>query len=90
MIIINDVMAYMFGFFFGRTPLIKLSPKKTWEGYLGGGVATVLMGLLVRSRAIFRGQEDVKCDLVVSGCRVKVVSFFCRFVCVYWARFGVC
>ena len=38
MIIINDVMAYMFGFFLGRTPLIKLSPKKTWEGYLGGGV----------------------------------------------------
>lgn len=48
MIIINDVMAYMFGFFFGRTPLIKLSPKKTWEGYVGGGAATVLMGLLVR------------------------------------------
>ncbi|XP_043237223.1 phosphatidate cytidylyltransferase, photoreceptor-specific-like isoform X2 [Amphibalanus amphitrite] len=47
MIIINDVMAYMFGFFFGRTPLIKLSPKKTWEGYLGGGFATVLMGLLL-------------------------------------------
>lgn len=43
MIIINDVMAYMFGFFLGKTPLIKLSPKKTWEGYLGGGFATVLM-----------------------------------------------
>jgi CDP-diglyceride synthetase len=26
------VQAYIFGFFFGRTPLIKLSPKKTWEG----------------------------------------------------------
>ncbi|XP_037069536.1 phosphatidate cytidylyltransferase, photoreceptor-specific-like isoform X2 [Pollicipes pollicipes] len=47
MIIINDVMAYMFGFFFGRTPLIQLSPKKTWEGFIGGGVATVLMGLLM-------------------------------------------
>jgi len=32
MVVINDVMAYMFGFFFGKTPLIKLSPKKTWEG----------------------------------------------------------
>ena len=31
MVVINDVMAYMFGFFMGRTPLIKLSPKKTWE-----------------------------------------------------------
>uniref|UniRef100_A0A1A9VN35 Phosphatidate cytidylyltransferase n=1 Tax=Glossina austeni TaxID=7395 RepID=A0A1A9VN35_GLOAU len=46
MIICNDVMAYMFGFFFGKTPLIKLSPKKTWEGFIGGGFATVLFGLL--------------------------------------------
>jgi len=45
MVIINDVMAYMFGFFMGRTPLIKLSPKKTWEGFIGGGVATVVMSL---------------------------------------------
>ena len=30
MVVINDVMAYMFGFFFGKTPLIQLSPKKTW------------------------------------------------------------
>ncbi|XP_074597918.1 CDP-diacylglycerol synthase isoform X2 [Brevipalpus obovatus] len=45
MIICNDVMAYLFGFFFGRTPLIKLSPKKTWEGFIGGGIATVILGL---------------------------------------------
>lgn len=48
MIVINDVWAYVFGFFFGRTPLIKLSPKKTWEGFIGGGLATVFFGLLVR------------------------------------------
>ncbi|XP_046830295.1 phosphatidate cytidylyltransferase, photoreceptor-specific isoform X3 [Vespa crabro] len=47
MIVINDVMAYMFGFFFGRTPLIKLSPKKTWEGFIGGGISTVFLGLLI-------------------------------------------
>ncbi|XAR56738.1 Phosphatidate cytidylyltransferase [Bertholletia excelsa] len=41
LIAINDVAAYMFGFFFGRTPLIKLSPKKTWEGFIGASVATV-------------------------------------------------
>ncbi|XP_059472735.1 phosphatidate cytidylyltransferase, photoreceptor-specific [Neocloeon triangulifer] len=45
MIVCNDVMAYMFGFFFGRTPLIQLSPKKTWEGFIGGGLATVVFGL---------------------------------------------
>lgn len=46
MIICNDVMAYLFGFFFGRTPLIKLSPKKTWEGFIGGGFATVIFGVV--------------------------------------------
>ena len=45
MVIINDIMAYVFGFFMGRTPLIKLSPKKTWEGFIGGGLATVVMSL---------------------------------------------
>ena len=47
MIICNDIMAYMFGFFFGRTPLIKLSPKKTWEGFIGGAISTVAFGVLV-------------------------------------------
>ncbi|XP_061402621.1 phosphatidate cytidylyltransferase, photoreceptor-specific-like [Musca vetustissima] len=46
MIVCNDVMAYMFGFFFGKTPLIKLSPKKTWEGFIGGGFATVIFGII--------------------------------------------
>ncbi|CAG9138429.1 hypothetical protein JYU34_016891 [Plutella xylostella] len=47
MIICNDVMAYVFGFFFGKTPLIKLSPKKTWEGFVGGGFATVVFGMFI-------------------------------------------
>ncbi|RUS73127.1 hypothetical protein EGW08_019107 [Elysia chlorotica] len=47
MIICNDIMAYMFGFFFGRTPLIKLSPKKTWEGFIGGAFSTILFGILL-------------------------------------------
>ncbi|XP_052266816.1 phosphatidate cytidylyltransferase, photoreceptor-specific-like isoform X2 [Dreissena polymorpha] len=45
MIICNDIMAYMFGFFFGKTPLIKLSPKKTWEGFIGGAASTILFGI---------------------------------------------
>jgi phosphatidate cytidylyltransferase len=47
LIIINDIMAYLFGFFFGKTPLIKLSPKKTWEGFIGGGVMTVVFGVIL-------------------------------------------
>ncbi|XP_030835189.1 phosphatidate cytidylyltransferase 2 isoform X1 [Strongylocentrotus purpuratus] len=41
-VICNDIMAYMFGFFFGRTSLIKLSPKKTWEGFIGALFSTVI------------------------------------------------
>ncbi|KAK2702839.1 phosphatidate cytidylyltransferase, photoreceptor-specific-like [Artemia franciscana] len=47
MVIINDICAYMVGFFIGRTPLIRLSPKKTWEGYIGGGFFTVIFGCLI-------------------------------------------
>jgi len=45
MIVVNDIMAYMFGFFMGRTRLIQLSPKKTWEGFIGGGVSTVFISV---------------------------------------------
>ena len=45
-ITINDIAAYMCGFFFGSTPLIVLSPKKTVEGFIGGGVITVCLAPL--------------------------------------------
>lgn len=45
-VICNDIMAYLFGFFFGRTPLIKLSPKKTWEGFIGGFFLTIIFGFM--------------------------------------------
>ncbi|KAG2448266.1 hypothetical protein HYH02_006850 [Chlamydomonas schloesseri] len=43
LIVANDICAYLAGFFFGRTPLIKLSPKKTWEGFIGGFVCTLVI-----------------------------------------------
>ena len=45
-IITNDVMAYMCGMMFGKTPLIKLSPNKTWEGAIGGGIFTILIAFI--------------------------------------------
>jgi phosphatidate cytidylyltransferase len=38
---INDTMAYLVGSFIGKTPLISWSPKKTWEGTLGGIILSV-------------------------------------------------
>ncbi|KAK9268353.1 hypothetical protein L1049_000102 [Liquidambar formosana] len=47
LIVINDIAAYFFGFFFGRTPLIKLSPKKTWEGFIGASVTTMISAFVL-------------------------------------------
>ncbi|PIA42453.1 hypothetical protein AQUCO_02000118v1 [Aquilegia coerulea] len=47
LIVINDIAAYVFGFFFGKTPLIKLSPKKTWEGFIGASFATIVSAFLL-------------------------------------------
>ena len=33
---INDTMAYFVGSLIGKTPFSKISPKKTWEGTIGG------------------------------------------------------
>lgn len=45
LVITNDTAAYFFGFYLGRTPLINVSPKKTWEGFVGGAIVTVLFGV---------------------------------------------
>jgi phosphatidate cytidylyltransferase len=42
MIWTNDTMAYLVGSFIGKTPFSKISPKKTWEGTVGGGILTVI------------------------------------------------
>jgi CDP-diglyceride synthetase len=47
LVICNDVMAYVCGKMFGRTPLIKLSPKKTVEGFVGAYICTLLFGYAV-------------------------------------------
>src|ERR1700761_2613921 len=39
---INDTMAYIVGSLIGKTPFSKISPKKTWEGTLGGIILAVL------------------------------------------------
>jgi phosphatidate cytidylyltransferase len=39
----NDVFAYVFGVAFGKHKLLeRVSPKKTWEGFIGGTVMTLI------------------------------------------------
>lgn len=40
---INDTMAYIVGSLIGKTPLSPISPKKTWEGTIGGVVLSVIV-----------------------------------------------
>lgn len=43
----NDTFAYLVGSFAGKTPFSKISPKKTWEGTIGGFIlCLVIMGTL--------------------------------------------
>lgn len=43
-VVINDIAAYGFGKCYGRTKLLKLSPKKTLEGFAGACVFTMVWG----------------------------------------------
>jgi phosphatidate cytidylyltransferase len=44
---INDTMAYIVGSFIGKNPLSKISPKKTWEGTIGGIILSVVVITLI-------------------------------------------
>jgi phosphatidate cytidylyltransferase len=46
LVICNDIFAYICGFFWGRTQLIQLSPKKTVEGFVGAWICTLIFGFL--------------------------------------------
>jgi phosphatidate cytidylyltransferase len=44
---VNDTMAYIVGSLIGKTPFSPISPKKTWEGTIGGVIlAVVVMSLI--------------------------------------------
>lgn len=44
---INDTMAYIVGSLIGKTPLTSWSPKKTWEGTIGGILLSVGLIMLM-------------------------------------------
>ena len=55
---INDTMAYIMGSLFGKTPLSRFSPKKTWEGTIGGILLSVAviswLGTLIPMAAVLK------------------------------------
>ena len=51
---INDTMAYIVGSLIGKTPLSKISPKKTWEGTIGGILLCIVIIALLLPLLAFR------------------------------------
>jgi phosphatidate cytidylyltransferase len=76
---VNDTMAYLVGSFIGKTPLSKISPKKTWEGTIGGATLCIIaIGFLYPM-------------LVHSYTGVKVVSshwFIIPALCAFFGTLG--
>jgi phosphatidate cytidylyltransferase len=65
---VNDTMAYIVGSFIGRTPLSKISPKKTWEGTIGGALLCIIVISLLGSFYKIYGRIDY-----------MIISFLCAF-----------
>jgi len=61
---INDTMAYIVGSIIGKTPLSKISPRKTWEGTIGGIILTIAVICLV---AYLTGRISIVDAGIMSG-----------------------
>lgn len=70
---LNDTGAYLSGRSFGRTKLCeRLSPKKTWEGFWGGFVLTLVAGIFCGW--LTAGQSASVHDYVLWGIYAAIVS----------------
>eukprot|EP00919_Chromeraceae_sp_WS-2016_P013780 GHVR01032463.1.p1 GENE.GHVR01032463.1~~GHVR01032463.1.p1 ORF type:complete len:504 (+),score=85.65 GHVR01032463.1:23-1534(+) len=63
LVICNDTFAYVWGTLFGRHRLIRLSPNKTWEGFIGAFVTTLVFG--VGCASLLQQWPQVMCPLRV-------------------------
>ena len=69
---INDTMAYIVGSIIGKRPLSKISPKKTWEGTIGGVILTVVAISLL---AYFTKRLSVTNAAIMAGLAASVGTF---------------
>lgn len=68
---LSDVMQYVFGKTFGRRPMAPLvSPKKTWEGTIGGVLSTVGLGAALWWATPFTPLQAAAMSLAITLCGV--------------------
>ena len=77
---INDTMAYLVGSFIGKTPFSPISPKKTWEGTLGGILLTLLLGGVTADYLLG--------DLLMPGNLTPMASYHCYIIALLAAIAG--
>lgn len=65
---INDTMAYMVGSFIGKTPLTSWSPKKTWEGTIGGILLSIGLAELV---AVITNMQSLELLVLVAAAAIS-------------------
>jgi len=63
---INDTMAYIVGSLIGKTPLSKISPKKTWEGTIGGMLLSIGVAALV-SYLVFKSWPETIFIMIIAA-----------------------
>jgi phosphatidate cytidylyltransferase len=61
---VNDTMAYIVGSFIGKTPFSPISPKKTWEGTIGGVILAIAVMSLI---AYLTNTFSVTHTAIISG-----------------------
>lgn len=68
----NDSFAYLTGRLFGKTKLFeRISPKKTWEGTIGGGILTIVVATLL---AFFYNDQQDLIFWIIAACIVVPCS----------------
>ncbi len=61
---INDTMAYIVGSLIGKTPFSSISPRKTWEGTVGGALLCVIV---ISLAGYFTGFYTVKDWIIIAA-----------------------
>jgi len=70
---INDTMAYIVGSFIGKTPFSPISPKKTWEGTIGGAILAIVV-VTFGCKYLFH-IDNIKLLLIISSTAAIVGTY---------------
>jgi phosphatidate cytidylyltransferase len=63
----NDVFQYLWGKTFGKHKILpKVSPKKTWEGFIGGVLTTVFFSIVLKFLTPFDTKQVMAISLILA------------------------